>query len=196
MEYLLVTAAGARRCLWDELRAGRGYMLRQLVTKQQYSRVAPRISEPHLAAWRAFLGAHASCLERIDRALAAEELPPLSWYDVLWALRRAPERTLRMGELADQIVTITRSGLTRLVERIEKAGYLRRERSEADLRGMWVVLTPAGEELVRRMWPVYAEEIRRFLVDQLTAEEAKVLAEALTRMRAAAVVQDRAVAGV
>jgi DNA-binding MarR family transcriptional regulator len=132
------------------------------------------------------LNAHAACLERIDEALASAELPPLSWYDVLWALRRAPDRTLRMGELADQLVTISRSGLSRLVERIEKAGYLRRERSESDLRGMWAVLTPEGEKLLRRMWPVYAAEIRRFVVDTLTRGEAAALEESLARVRAAA----------
>lgn len=125
-------------------------------------------------------------MDTIEQALGDAGLPPLSWYDVLWALRRAPDRTLRMGELADHVVTISRSGLTRLVERIEKAGYLRRERFEADHRGMWAILTPAGEELLRAMWPVYAREIRRFFVDVLTEDEAQALSALLTRVHAAA----------
>lgn len=146
----------------------------------------PRISESHLAAWKAFLGAHAAALERIDEALAAAGLPPLSWYDVLWALRQERGRTLRMRDLSDRIVTISRSGLTRLVERIEKAGYLRRERSDVDLRGMWVVLTPEGEALLRRMWPVYAAELERLVVDVLDGDDADALGTALARIRAAA----------
>src|SRR5918997_4789164 len=86
------------------------------------------------ACWRTFLAAHAAAIERIERDLAEEGLMPLSWYDVLLALYEAPERKLRMHELASAIL-ITRGGLTRLVARIEKAGLLRREPDPVDGRG-------------------------------------------------------------
>lgn len=144
------------------------------------------IPEPHLSAWRSFLSAHAACLQAIEQSLRDAELPPLAWYDVLWALRRASKRTLRMGELSESVVTISQSGLSRLVARIESAGYLRRERSDTDLRGMWVTLTPSGERLLRRMWPVYAAEIQRLVVDVLDEATARMLVETLADMHHAA----------
>jgi DNA-binding MarR family transcriptional regulator len=144
------------------------------------------IEEPYLDAWRAFLNAHAALLRRIEEALAAAGLPPLSWYDALWPLYRAPERTLRMGELATEVVTISRSGLTRLVDRIEAAGLLRREASPTDRRGTEVVLTREGAAMLRRMWRVYAAEIQRGFADALTEEEAASVRDALALVHARA----------
>jgi DNA-binding MarR family transcriptional regulator len=144
------------------------------------------IPQPYLDAWRTFLNAHAAAIERAEQALAAAALPPLSWYDALWPLYRAPGRKLRMGELAAQVVTISRSGLTRLVDRLEAAGLVRREPSSVDRRGTVVAITRDGSALLRRMWPVYAGEIRRSFVDVLEAEEATTLREALARVHSAA----------
>ena len=109
-----------------------------------------------LAAWRGFLNAHAQITRRISRDLAAAGLPDLSWYDVLWALYRQPERRLRVTELAREVV-LSPTGMSRLVDRVEAAGCVRREPDPADRRALQVVLTDAGEELLRRMWPVYAK---------------------------------------
>lgn len=144
------------------------------------------VPEPYLEAWRTFLNAHAAAIERAEQALAAAGLPPLSWYDVLWPLHRAPGRKLRMGELAAQVVTISRSGLTRLVDRLEAAGVVRREPSPDDRRGTVVAITREGSSLLKRMWPVYAAEIRRFFVDPLRKDDAVALREALARVRDAA----------
>ncbi|MGH3042744.1 MAG: MarR family winged helix-turn-helix transcriptional regulator [Gaiellaceae bacterium] len=128
------------------------------------------------------LNTQALLTRRADDALAAEGLPPLSWYDVLWPLYRAPRRTLRMGELADSVVTISRSGLTRLVDRIEAARLLRRQASATDRRGTEVVLTKEGAAMLRRMWPVYAAEIRRSFVDVLSDEDAAAVRDALAQV--------------
>jgi DNA-binding MarR family transcriptional regulator len=112
------------------------------------------VDPEQLDAWRALLNAHARVTTEVERALAEAELPPLGWYDVLWPLYRAPRRALRMGALADQ-VTMSRTGLTRLVDRIERAGLLRREAAPEDRRGSYVVLTREGAAMLRRMWPVY-----------------------------------------
>lgn len=146
----------------------------------------PRVQEPYLGAWRSFLSAHAALIERIEEALADAGLPPLSWYDVLWALYRAPQRRLRMGELAGEVVTIGRTGLTRLVDRIEAEGLVRREAVPRDRRGSFAVLTGEGVALLRRMWPVYAAAIERHFSGQLSQAEAKRLDETLARIGAAA----------
>jgi DNA-binding MarR family transcriptional regulator len=143
----------------------------------------PEIPEPYLAAWQALLNAHAGVIGRTEQALTAAGLPPLSWYDALWPLYRAPGRKLRMGELGTQVVTIGRTGLTRLVDRLEAAGLVRREASPNDRRGIVVAITREGSALLRRMWPVYAAEIRRSLVDVLEADEALALREILARVQ-------------
>jgi DNA-binding MarR family transcriptional regulator len=144
------------------------------------------IPDPYLDAWRTFLSAHAAVIQRVEEALATAGLPPLSWYDALWPLYRAPRRRLRMGELAAQVVTISRSGLTRLVDRLEAAGLVRREASPDDRRGTVVAITREGAALLRRMWPTYAAEIRRSFVDILGEDDAAQLREALERVHAAA----------
>jgi DNA-binding MarR family transcriptional regulator len=125
-------------------------------------------------------------LDRVEEALASAGLPPLAWYDVLWPLYRSPKRTLRAGELAASVVTISRSGLTRLVDRVEAAGLLRRQPSARDRRGTEIVLTKEGAAMLRRMWPVYAAEIQRSFVDVLGNEEATALHDSLARVHEAA----------
>ncbi|MGZ4200935.1 MAG: MarR family winged helix-turn-helix transcriptional regulator [Thermoleophilaceae bacterium] len=125
-----------------------------------------RIPDRELAAWRAFLAAHARVVGEIEAALKEQGLPPLGWYDVLWPLHEAPDRRLRMKELADQVM-LSRTGLVRLVDRIERAGLLRRESVPDDGRGAYAVLTDAGEEMLRRMWPVYERGIREGFLERL-----------------------------
>ncbi len=88
--------------------------------------MAKHLPEADLRLWRAFLNAHAAVIGRVESDLAGHDLPSLGWYDVLWALYRAPDRRLRMGELAERVV-LSRTGMTRLVDRIEAAGCLLRE---------------------------------------------------------------------
>jgi DNA-binding MarR family transcriptional regulator len=144
-----------------------------------------RLPEPHLSAWRALLNAHAAVVARVEEALCEADLPPLAWYDVLWAIRRAPARRVRMAELADSL-TLSRGGLTKLADRLEHAGLLRREPAENDGRGLYAALTDAGEETLRRMWPVYSSVLRETFVEAITAEEAAVIAEGLERAKTAA----------
>jgi DNA-binding MarR family transcriptional regulator len=144
-----------------------------------------RVPEPYLSAWQGVLTAHASVVARIEETLAEAELPPLAWYDVLWALRRAPRRRVRMAALADRL-TLSRGGLTKLADRLEAAGLLCREPTDDDGRGFYATLTEAGDEMLRRMWPVYSRVLRETFVDVLSAEEAAVIAAGLDRARAAA----------
>src|SRR5215469_6089949 len=136
-----------------------------------------KLSEQHLAAWRAFLKAHAVIIDRIDHDLAAAERLPLSSYDVLIELYEAPERRLRMHELAERVV-LSRSGLTRLVDRLEAEGFLVRDRSGTDRRGAYAVITEQGIAALRRTWPVYARGILRYFAQWLTLEEAQLLESA------------------
>ncbi len=146
-------------------------------------RDAPEIAagepdEARLAAWRALLNAHAVSVGAIERDLAAGGFVPLAWYDVLVALSEAPQQRLRLHELADRVV-LSRSGLTRLVDRLEKAGLLRREACDSDRRGFYAVLTDEGRQTLHETWPAYARGIQRYFAKHLDTERAAQVAAAL-----------------
>jgi len=139
------------------------------------------LSEQHLSAWRAFLKAHATIIDQIERDLMAAKRPPLSTYDVLIELYEAPEHRLRMHELAERVV-LSRSGLTRLVDRLEAEGLLTRDRCGTDRRGAYAVITEQGIEALQQTWPIYAKGIAEYFAQWLTLEEAQLLESALGRI--------------
>ncbi len=140
------------------------------------------LEQSRLIAWRSFLTAHAALINQIERELAEAGVVPLSWYDVLFALYEAPDQRLRMNELASAIV-LSRSGLTRLVDRLEAEGLLTRERSVSDRRGAFAVLTEKGVAAMRKAWPVYAKGIDEHYARFLSDEEARIMTEVFQRMR-------------
>jgi DNA-binding MarR family transcriptional regulator len=140
------------------------------------------LEQPQLDAWRALLNAHAVMIHRIEEALADAGLPALAWYDVLWPVYEAADRRLRMRDLAERVVTISRSGLTRLVDRIVEAGMLERQPAPGDRRGTEVVITDAGVALIKKMWPVYAGVVKTHFADPLTKSRAEALGDALRRV--------------
>jgi DNA-binding MarR family transcriptional regulator len=138
--------------------------------------MADALDDDSLDAWRAFLTAHAHVTRRISRDLVDAGLPDLSWYDLLWALRRSPQRRLRVNELAREVV-LSPTAMSRFVDRAEAAGYVRREPDPDDRRALQVVLTDEGLELLRRMWPVYERGIAEHFAAHLDRDPA-----ALTNM--------------
>jgi DNA-binding MarR family transcriptional regulator len=124
------------------------------------------LDDDELATWRAFLNAHAHITRRISRDLADAGLPDLGWYDLLWALHRAPDRRLRVNELAREVV-LSPTAMSRFVDRVEAAGCVRREPDPSDRRALQVVLTAEGSALLRRMWPVYERGIERHFAEFL-----------------------------
>ena len=110
---------------------------------------AARASTPHGEAWGALARTHAAVTQRLQEALAQGDFPPLPWYEVLAAVAEAPEQRMRMGDLAEALV-ITRGGLTKLVDRLVKAGLLERTFCEADRRVSYATLLPAGARMLGR----------------------------------------------
>src|SRR5260370_11412220 len=143
------------------------------------------LEEAQLTAWRSFLTAHATLIDRIEHELVGASVLPLSWYDVLLALYEAPDHRLRMHELASAIV-LSRSGLTRLVDRLEAEGLLFRERSGTDRRGAYAVLTDAGFAALRQTWPVYARGIGEHFARYLSGKEAPTLTQVFLKVLAGA----------
>jgi DNA-binding MarR family transcriptional regulator len=141
--------------------------------------------DPHREAWIAISQTHAAVSGRLQEALTAAELPPLPWYEVLATLDRAPEQRLKMGELAEALV-ITRGGLTKLVDRLIKAGLLERTFCESDRRVSYATLLPAGVELLEEMRPVVRGELAAAFTANLSVAEAEGLRETMDRIRGSA----------
>src|ERR1051325_5571255 len=106
----------------------------------------------HGEAWGALTRTHAAITGRLQEALTSAEFPPLPWYEVLATLSEAPDQRLKMGDLAEQLV-ITRGGLTKLVDRLVKAGVLQRTFCETDRRVSYATLMPAGAQMLEEMRP-------------------------------------------
>jgi DNA-binding MarR family transcriptional regulator len=130
----------------------------------------PELSPEELAAWRGFLRAHAYLTRVLEAELLADQQLSLASYDVLLQLVEAPERRLRMTELAEAVL-LSRSGVTRLVDRLEKAGLVARCRVATDGRGVAAELTPEGLSRLRNASPTHLAGVVRHFVDRLDAQD-------------------------
>ena len=129
-------------------------------------------------AWRGVLFATSRTLQVAEPELIERAGFPLTWLDVLAQLYDAPENGLRMQEL-EQRSLFTRSGLTRLVDRIEAAGLVRREAVPGDRRGVRVVLTPEGRRRHDAAFADHLQVIEREFGRRLTVDQQRAVAEAL-----------------
>lgn len=127
-----------------------------------------------LAAWRSFLRAHASITRALEAELLAEQGLPLASYDVLVQLAEAPDRRLRMTELADAVL-LSRSGVTRLVDRLEKSGLVARCPVESDGRGVAARLTDAGLDRLRTASRTHLRGIAHHFASRLDEADLRVL---------------------
>lgn len=141
----------------------------------------PPQPDPRQRAWARFVTAQAMLLERIEAALARADLPPLAWYDVLWILENAEAGRLRMADLAQKAV-VSRSNVTRLTDRMEKAGLVGRFDCPEDGRGTVCELTAKGRALRAKMWPVYRKQIDALFGRHLAGREAEAMAETFDKM--------------
>ncbi|MBV8752911.1 MAG: winged helix-turn-helix transcriptional regulator [Hyphomicrobiales bacterium] len=131
-------------------------------------------SETVQRAWARLIKAQRSALGRVERALKSAGLPPLAWYDALLELERVGARGLRPFEL-ERAMLLEQYNLSRLLDRLEKAGYVERRACADDGRGNVVVITASGKAMRRRMWPAYAAAIEDAFGRHLSEQQAKNL---------------------
>jgi DNA-binding MarR family transcriptional regulator len=134
-----------------------------------------------VGVWRRFLQAHAVVIRQLERDLASDAAMPLGWYDVLLHLAEAPGRRLRMAELADRVL-LSRSGLTRLVDRMVAEGLVCRERSPDDARGTFTVLLPAGVDRLRKAAPGHLASVQAHFLSRFTDDQLHQLGALLDRV--------------
>jgi DNA-binding MarR family transcriptional regulator len=144
----------------------------------------PTLSAEQLAAWKAFLKAHTVITRALERQLIESQHLPLAEYDVLVQLSEADDGALRMSQLADRVL-LSRSGLTRLVERLERHGLVERIDCSSDARGSYAVLTDLGKQRLREAAPAHIESVKALFADPLTDQQVVGLQQALELLAAA-----------
>ncbi len=133
-----------------------------------------RLSREELASWRAFLRAHAVITRALEVELVAEQALSLAAYDVLVQLVEAPQHQLRMTELADAVL-LSRSGVTRLVDRLERTGLVSRCPVEHDGRGVAARITDAGFARLKQASRTHLAGVARHFADRLDADDLATL---------------------
>jgi len=134
-----------------------------------------------LQVWRSFLRAHARVTRALEVELLATQRLSLASYDVLVQLAEAPDRRLRMTELADAVL-LSRSGVTRLVDRLERDGLVQRAPVDSDGRGVVAVLTSRGLDRLRAATGSHLSGVVRHFAEVLGAEQLEPLGEACERI--------------
>jgi DNA-binding MarR family transcriptional regulator len=141
----------------------------------------PRFSDLELDAWRGFLRSHATLVRELDEELTERHGLPLSSYDVLVQLDEAPEGRLRMSHLADAVL-LSRSGLSRLVTRLEKQGLLEREECPSDARGAFASITGPGRKKLAEARATHRAGVRERFLGKLGERELRQLARVWSRL--------------
>ena len=141
------------------------------------------LSDRQQVAWRAFLQASMQLWQQLDGELQHEAGLPLAYYQMLAMLSEAPDRTLRMSELALRTWS-SRSRLSHAVDRLEERGWVRRLTCPEDRRGSFAQLTDEGFAVLQAAAPSHVESVRRHLFDLLSDEEVDGLAETSRKIAA------------
>ena len=136
-----------------------------------------------LRAWRGMLRAHAALTKALDAELEAAHGLPLSSYEVLLHVSHAEEQRMRMCDLADSVI-LSRSGLTRLIDRLEREGLVARESCPSDARGAFARLTPEGAAKLDAARRTHLAGVRLRFLDRVTPEELEALGDVWERVLA------------
>ena len=140
------------------------------------------LSEDEQCTWRAFLSAMRLLTDQLDRELQHDANIPHTYYEILVALSEAPGRRLRMNQLA-VVCQSSRSRLSHAVNRLEEAGWVRREACPTDKRGALAVMTDGGFAAIEAAAPRHVEGVRRHVFDVLTPEQIRQLGEISAAIR-------------
>jgi DNA-binding MarR family transcriptional regulator len=140
-----------------------------------------QLDERELRAWRGMLRAHAALTKALDADLDAAHGLPLSSYEVLLHLNDAADCRMRMRDLASSVI-LSRSGLTRLADRLEREGLIRRESCPSDARGAYAVLTTAGADMLAAARTTHLAGVRSLFLQHFSDDELDVLGDAWDRV--------------
>ena len=148
----------------------------------------PSLTASELAAWRGMLRTHAMLVKRLDSELEASHGLALTSYEVLLHLSNSAGSRMRMCDIADSVL-LSRSGLTRLVDRLERDGLVERVTCDSDARGAFAKLTDEGRRIFEAAQRTHLDGVRRHFLSQFSKQELAVLGETWQRVAGAAAQQ-------
>lgn len=143
--------------------------------------LSARAADWRLESWRSFLRTHTHLLRLLEQDLQVNRKIAIASYDVLVQLAEAPDHRLRMSELAEAVL-LSRSGLTRLVDRLQKDGLVERQPDPCDARGLFTVLTAKGRDVLRDAASVHLAGVSKLVLDRLTDDELRQLHTLMTKL--------------
>lgn len=146
-----------------------------------YNPVMPKPSPHAVSAWARLVRVQQALLAAVEADLKSAGFPPLAWYDALLELSRAPDGKLRPFDL-ERAMLLPQYGMSRLIDRLVRAGFATREACPVDGRGQVVAITVAGRTLQKKMWNTYAAAIERHVGTKISATEARQLDEVLHKL--------------
>jgi DNA-binding MarR family transcriptional regulator len=142
------------------------------------------LTEPEQRVWRNYIAATRRVFGEMERQLQRDSGMPVTYYEIMVSLSEAPDRTLRMSELADRS-RFSRSRLSHAVARMVESGWVERRDCPEDKRGAFAVLTELGFDVLVGAAPLHVEQVRSLLFDVLTEEQAQQLGEICAAIRKA-----------
>lgn len=143
------------------------------------------MSEDEIAAWKGMLRAHRDLVVTLDAQLERDHSLPLSSYEVLMVLADSPDGRARMGDLANELL-LSRSGLTRLVDRLVRQGWVERTPCEDDARGLYAGITRSGRAKLKKARPTHLDGVREGFLSKLSDSDLDALSRAWRRLGPAA----------
>ena len=141
-----------------------------------------KLTNKETSAWMGLVKSQQYLIEKVEEELKLNGFPPLSWYDVLLELDKAPEGSLRLNDLGKKVL-LNKYNVTRLIDRLEKEGLVSRDACPIDGRGIFACITQKGRELRQRMWPVYFNVIKEHFLSQFNNDELGQFIECVERIR-------------
>jgi DNA-binding MarR family transcriptional regulator len=140
-----------------------------------------KLCENSVRAWSNLVRAEAAVLVSVENDIKQAGFPPLVWYDLLLELKKAENHRLRPFELEERVL-LRQYNLSRLIDRMETDQLVQRIRCKTDARGLHIALMPKGHDLLKRMWPIYAEAIYKHFAAKLAIGEHEQLADLLQKV--------------
>lgn len=142
-----------------------------------------KIEDSDIEIWRNFLVYQSEIVYEIDSALKKADCISLAWYDILIVLERSKSKSLPMSELIQETV-LTKSGVSKLLDRIQAKGLVTSKKSKEDARSLVIHITDEGSLEVRKTWKIYKEMIDQFFLAPLTNSEKNILKISFIKLRA------------
>lgn len=139
------------------------------------------LTNGHVSAWIELAKTYNSLLHKIESALKEQGLPSLSWYDLLLELRKAESEGLRPYQLQEAML-LPQYNISRLIDRVAKAGYAEKKLYKADGRGQVIKITTQGQALLKKIWPIYKSILEATLASSLSQSEATNLTRMLKKI--------------